>query len=295
MLLSGSLCKCGRLFLYLIMNSFQSFFDANKASWNKRTAVHKDSSFYDLESFKKGKSSLNEIELKALGDVKGKSLLHLQCHFGMDTLSWARKGAKVTGVDLSDEAIRLAKEINNELKLDAAFICSNIYELKVVETATFSGEKSKGEFDIIFTSYGTIGWLPDLDSWANIIYFFLKPGGVFYMVDFHPVLWMMDEDFQKIKYDYFNTAVIAEENTGTYTDRNAPIKSIEYTWNHSFTEIFSALLKNEMAIIEFCEFPYSPYNCFNNLEQGKDKMWRIKNMDEKMPVIYSIKAVKQSR
>ena len=99
------------------MEMYQSYFEENKASWNKRTAVHKDSAFYDLESFKKGKSSLTKIELEELGDVKGKTLLHLQCHFGMDTMSWAREGAIATGVDLSDEAIKLAKEINSELKL----------------------------------------------------------------------------------------------------------------------------------------------------------------------------------
>ena len=101
--------------------NYQKYFDANKEGWNKRTAVHKGSAFYDLETFKKGKSSLNRIELEELGDVKGKSLLHLQCHFGMDTMSWEREGAKVTGVDLSDEAIKLANEIKEELKLNAAF------------------------------------------------------------------------------------------------------------------------------------------------------------------------------
>ncbi len=275
------------------MSNPDIFFEVNRTSWNMRTAVHKASSFYDLESFKKGRTSLNEIELKAMGDVKGKSMLHLQCHFGMDTLSWAREGAMVTGVDLSDEAILLANEINDELKLAATFVCSNIYDLPAVEVAGFSGKKDASCFDLVFTAYGTIGWLPDLDRWAGIIAHFLKPGGTFYMVDFHPTLWMMDENFQHIKYDYFNTSVIAEENSGTYTDRNAPIKSMEYTWNHPFSEIVGALLNNGLSIIEMKEFPYSPYNCFNNLEQGTDKMWRIINMDEKMPMLYSIKAVKQ--
>ena len=275
------------------MSIFKSYFDANRASWNKRTAVHKDSAFYDLESFKKGQSSLNEIELRELGDVKGKALLHLQCHFGMDTFSWAREGAIVTGVDLSDEAINLANDINNELKLNATFICSNIYDLMEVEEAAFSGKRAAASFDFVFTSYGTIGWLPDLDLWARVIAHFLKPGGTFYIVDFHPVLWMMDENFQHIKYDYFNTSVIAEDHVGTYADLNAPIQSMEYSWNHSFSEIFAALLKYKLSIVELNEYPYSPYNCFNNVEQGPDKMWRVKNMDEKMPMIYSIKAVKQ--
>ncbi len=287
------------------MEIYQSYFEENKRSWNKRTAVHKDSAFYDLTSFKKGKSSLNKIELEELGDVKGKTLLHLQCHFGMDTMSWEREGAIVTGVDLSDEAINLANEIRDEIKLNAKFICSNIYELKENKEAMscyssptgvpgFGNERSSWEgADIVFTSYGTIGWLPDLDKWASIVAHFLKPGGIFYIADFHPVLWMMDENFEHIKYSYFNTGVITEEISGTYSDRSAPIKSIEHGWNHPFSEIINALIKYNLQILLFNEFTYSPYTCFNNLEQGEDGMWRIKGMDEKMPMMYSIKAMKR--
>jgi SAM-dependent methyltransferase len=275
------------------MEKYQSYFEQNKTSWNKRTAIHKDSVFYDLASFKKGKTSLNKIELEELGNVKGKTLLHLQCHFGMDTMSWEREGAIVTGVDLSDEAIKLANEIKDGLKLKAEFICANIYDLKdASKVPRLDGFREAG-FDIVFTSYGTIGWLPDLDAWAEIIAHLLKPGGTFYIADFHPVLWMMDENLEQIKYDYFNTEVITEKISGTYSDRNAPIKSIEHGWNHPFSEIINALLKNNLNIQHFNEFAYSPYNCFNNLEQGDDEMWRIKGMNEKMPVMYSIKATKR--
>ena len=273
---------------------YQSYFEENKQSWNKRTAVHKDSAFYDLASFKNGKTSLNKIELEELGDVTGKSLLHLQCHFGMDTMSWERAGAVCVGVDLSDEAIKLANEIKDELKLHTEFICANIYDLKDPSKVTPSEGFREAGFDIVFTSYGTVGWLPDLDRWAEIVSHFLKPGGTFYIADFHPALWMMDDSFEKIKYNYFNTEIITEEISGTYTDKNAPIKSIEHGWNHSFSEIINALLKHDLQIQLFNEFPYSPYNCFNNLEQGVDGMWRIKGMDEKMPIMYSIKAVKST-
>lgn len=272
------------------MQTDPSFFEANRESWNKRTMVHKDSAFYDLEGFKKGRSSLNAIELKGLGDVKGKTLLHLQCHFGLDTMSWEREGAIVTGVDLSDEAIKLAREINGEINGKAEFICSNIYDLGNPSIAP----RMEGAFDIVFTSYGTIGWLPDLDKWAAIVAYALKPGGIFYIADFHPALWMMDEEFKTIKYHYFNTEVIAEETAGTYTDRDAPIRSKEYSWNHPFSEIFSALINQGLIIREFNEYPYSPYNCFSNLEQGDDGMWRIMGMDEKLPMLYSIKAIKGS-
>ncbi len=274
------------------MNDQQSYFAANRELWNKRTAIHAASSFYDLEGFKKGKSSLNKIELEGLGAVNGKSLLHLQCHFGMDTMSWQRLGAQCTGVDFSDEAIGLAKTINDELNLDTVFVCSNIYDLKDELKFTSEGKVLKGSFDIVYTSYGTIGWLHDLDEWAAIIAYFLKPGGIFYIVDFHPVIWMMDEKFEHVKYDYFNSAVIAEEHTGTYTDRKAPIKSKEYGWNHPFSEIIQALINNGLFVLQFNEYPFSPYNCFENLEQGADGMWRIRGKDEKIPMLYSIKAVK---
>jgi len=267
------------------MDTQQDYFSANRESWNKRTAVHAGAAFYDLEGFKQGKTSLNTIELEALGDVKGKSILHLQCHFGMDSMSWSRAGASVTGVDMSDASIQLAQSISRELELDTEFICCNVYDLR---------QHLDKKFDIVFTSYGTIGWLPDLDRWAKLIQDFLKPGGVFYIVDFHPVLWMMDSEFTHIQYNYFNTAVIAEENIGTYTDRNASIRSMEYSWNHPFSEIFNALIKHELTVQQFNEYPFSPYPCFSNLEKGPDGMWRIKGMEEKMPMLYAIKALKQS-
>lgn len=264
-------------------SNYQSYFDANKDGWNKRTALHKTSAFYDLATFKKGKSSLNKIELKEVGDVKGKSLLHLQCHFGMDTLSWAREGATVTGVDLSDEAIALAKEINAELQLNASFVCCNVYD---------AAEYVKEQFDIVFTSYGTIGWLPDLKPWAKMIATKLKPGGFFYIADFHPTLWMLDDAMEKLVYSYFNDEVIVTEQQGSYTDRAANIHYTEYGWNHPFAEIFEVLISEGLAIEFLHEFSYSPYNCFANMEQGQDEMWRLKGMANKFPMMYSIKARK---
>lgn len=264
-------------------NTHQQYFDANKEGWNKRTDIHKASAFYNVEAFKKGASSLNTIELEEVGDVNGKSLLHLQCHFGMDTLSWARAGANVTGVDISDTAIALAKEMNTELQLNGRFVCCNVYD-----TAAHVAE----QFDIVFTSYGTIGWLPDLTPWANMIAQKLKPGGFFYIADFHPTLWMLDDNMKKLTYSYFNDEVIVTEQKGTYTDRDAPIEYKEYGWNHPFSELFTALINAGLQIEFLHEFPYSPYNCFANLEQGSDGMWRFKTMDNRFPMMYTIKAIK---
>lgn len=266
------------------MNYYQEYFEANKELWNQRTVVHKDSSFYNLAGFKNGETVLTPIELKELGDVGGKTMLHLQCHFGMDSLDWARRGALVTGVDLSDNAIQEATQLNKELGLNARFVCSNVYDTSL---------HVKEFFDIVFTSYGTIGWLPDLQPWANMIAERLKPGGVFYMADFHPVLWMFDDDFTHIKYSYENKEVIVTESEGTYTDRNADIKAKEYGWNHSISDLLNALIQAGLSINSFNEFLFSPYPCFRNTVEVEKGRWHIKGLEGKIPMMYSLKAVKQ--
>ncbi len=266
------------------MTDFTSYFDANRHLWNQRTAVHKDSAFYDLPGFKKGASVLNSIELNELGEVKGKKMLHLQCHFGMDTLDWARRGAEITGMDLADSAINEAKALNQELGLNAKFICCNLYDLP---------KHLSGKFDIVFTSYGVVGWLPDLQKWAAVIAHFLKPGGTFYMAEFHPVVWMFDEDFAHIKYYYDNRELIVTENEGTYTDRNADIKGKEYSWNHSISEVLNALIGAGLKIELFNEHMYSPYPCFRNVVETEKNKWQVKGMEGKIPMVYSLRCVKQ--
>lgn len=277
---------------------YTDIFRANKELWNKRTVIHKDSSFYDVAGFKAGVNSLTPIELKEVGDVTGKSLLHLQCHFGLDTLSWARLGAKCTGVDLSDESIKTARELNDELKLDAKFICCNVYDLnpenpELPKISSLGGYPERTGTDIVFTSYGTIGWLPDLDKWAEIIAYYLKPGGTFYMAEFHPVAWMFDDDFTHVKYYYDNREIIITENYGTYTDRKANITGKEYSWNHSISEVLNALIRRGLELRFFNEFMYSPYPNFSNTVKGADGNWYIKGMEGKIPLVYSLKAIKK--
>ena len=265
------------------MSEFDQYFEANRELWNQRTVVHKDSSFYNLAGFKKGQTVLTPIELNEVGDVKGKKMLHLQCHFGMDSLDWARRGAEVTGVDLSDQAVEEAEKLNEELGLNAKFICCNVYDLR-----KYCDEK----FDIVFTSYGVVGWLPELAKWAEIVAYFLKKGGTFYLAEFHPVVWMFDEDFTHIKYPYDNKELIVTENLGTYTDRNADIKGKEYSWNHSLGEVLNSLINAGLKIELFNEFMYSPYPCLNNMTEGADGNWYIKGMEGKIPMVYSVRAIK---
>ena len=256
----------------------------NKKAWNDKTAFHTASDFYDMPGFMAGKQTLQNIEMELMGNVSGKKVLHLQCHFGQDTISFARLRAEATGVDFSEAAIQKAREINTALKLQATFICSDVYSLP---------EVLNEKFDVVFTSYGTIGWLPDLDEWAAVVSHFLKPGGVFVFADFHPVLWMFDNDFTAITYRYFKDKAIIETETGTYADTSAPISNQTVCWNHSISEILNSLLKNNLEIKAFNEYDYSPYNCFNGTAEDQPGKFRIANLGNKIPMVYSIKAIKK--
>ena len=265
------------------MNTWDQYFKANREGWNLRTEVHKNSEFYQVERWKNEGNSLTPIELREVGDVQGKKLLHLQCHFGQDTLSWARLGAEVTGCDLSDNAIDFARELAAELNIPAQFVRCNLYDLP---------EHLDGRFDIVFTSYGTIGWLPDLDRWAAVIAHFLQPGGVFYIADFHPVVWMLDDKMEYLKYPYHGGEVIETEQTGTYADRYASIEYKEYGWNHSLSEIINSLIRHGLRIEFLNEYDYSPYDCFDKTVRGTDGNYRIQGMEGIIPMVYSIKAIK---
>jgi len=257
--------------------------DINRQSWNTRVETHVQSDFYNVEAFLNGWSSLKEIEVQLLGDVTNLSILHLQCHFGQDSISLARLGAKVTGVDLSDKAIAKAKELNTQAATDAEFICCDIYDLPL-----FCDE----QFDIVFTTYGTIGWLPDMNKWASVIAQFLKPGGKFIFVEFHPVVWMYDDNFEKIAYNYFNEGAILEQESGTYADRNAPIAQQYVMWNHGIAEVLTAVINNGLSVSVFNEFDYSPYNCFKETVEFELGKFRIKHFGNRIPMVYSLVAVK---
>ena len=261
------------------MNSNNDYHLVNKKTWNEKVSFHIDSDFYDMSAFLNGKNSLPFTDIEALGDISNKKVIHLQCHFGQDTLSMARMGANVTGVDFSEKAIEKAKEINNALNLSAKFVCCNVYD-----TLDYVDEK----FDIVYTSYGTIGWLPDVNKWANIIAKLLKPNGKLVFFEFHPVVWMYDNFFNNVAYSYFKSDAIVEVDEGTYADKDATIKTTSVTWNHSLSEVFSALLKNNIEIIDFEEYNFSHYNCFNETEEFEPNKYRIKKFKNNIPMMYKI-------
>ncbi len=268
------------------MYTLPDYIAINRKSWNNRTDIHIKSDFYDIEGFLNGKTSLQDIELQRLGNVEGKTILHLQCHFGQDSISLSRLGAEVTGVDLSDKAIEYARQIAKDTQSNADFICCDLYDLP---------NHLNRQFDIVFTSYGTIGWLPDLDKWAKVIATFLKPGGQFIFVEFHPVVWMFDDHFEKIGYRYFNSGAIIETENGTYADRTAALNAEYVMWNHGLGEVVNSLTKNGLELHTLEEFDYSPYNCFNKTVEFAPGKYRIEHLGDKIPMVYAIVATKRNK
>lgn len=261
----------------------QEAFDQNQKLWDKRTAIHLQSKFYDNETFLQTKDSLRQIESNQLSDLKGKRVLHLQCHFGQDSISLAERGASVVGIDLSPASITAARELNDACGSSAEFHCSNVYDIR---------ELDLGLFDIVFTSYGTICWLPDLHLWAKLIQEHLKPTGSFYMVDFHPILYMIEWADREWKYPYFGREQPFEDNDEySYTENKKSVNIKSYFWQHPISEILSALLSADLKIRRFQEYDYSPYDCFPLLTTTGHNEYKYLELGINIPHLYEIEAV----
>lgn len=264
------------------------YLKANRAHWDEVTPHHERSEFYDVDGFRAGRCSLKSIELNELGDVSGKSLLHLQCHFGLDSLSWARLGAKVTGVDFSAEAITLARSLSRETGIEARFVESNIYNL---------AEMLEGKFDIVFTSWGVLCWLPDLPRWAEVIAHFLKPGGTFYMVEHHPSSHLFDDSADctelRVALSYFPSPAPTrwEPTCGSYASGNATVTSPHYEWTHSLGEILTVLAAARLRIEFLHEFPVTAYRAFPFMERDTDGWWRLEG--DRIPLTFSLRATRR--
>ena len=264
------------------------YLKANQEIWNAWTPYHVGSKSYDVEGFKAGRETLDLIDLAGPGDVQGKSLLHLQCHFGMDTISWARRGATVTGVDFSEEGIKAARALADEIGVEATFIQSNLYELP---------QNLKEQFDIVFTSKGVLGWLPDIEGWARVISHFLKPGGVFYIVEVHPFALVFDErrDDQDLRllYSYFHREAPLEfQEQGTYAARDAPVEGTAYYWIHSLSDIIGSLVRSGLSLVSFNEYPFLGWAHFPWMTRREDGNWELPGDKDGIPLMFSLKAAK---
>lgn len=262
-------------------------FKMNRSLWDEWTDINARSKMYGMEAFKQGENKLDALIRSEVGDVAGKTLLHLQCHFGMDTLSWARLGARVTGVDFSPRAIELATSLSRELEIPARFLCSNIYDLP---------EHLDEQFDIVFASYGVINWLPDFPRWMEIAARFVKPGGCFYLAEGHPIMWIFDEEAESwtLKYPYFQKEFMVCEEQGSYADRTAELQTTScYQWQHTLGEIVTEVCRNDLRLEFLHEFGRGFFPIMPTMREEDDGFWHLPDGDDRLPLVFSIKAWKK--
>jgi len=262
---------------------------ANQHLWDVWADLHStvENPIYDLAAFRAGACSLDAIEVEEVGDVSGKSLLHLQCHFGMDTLSWARRGANVTGVDISPRAIAAARQLAGEIGVDARFVASDVFALPEVLDETF---------DIVFTSAGVLCWLDDLDAWAQVIAKMLAPGGFFFLREFHPFPSVFDDaaeagDALRLHYPYFgNGTPLRFESDCSYAVGSMPEPAESFEWPHTFADILNALLKAGLALDYLHEFPYCGYHMLPLLVEKSPGRWVHPTHPNSFPLQFSLHA-----
>ena len=270
------------------MDDRRAHMDVNLAHWNELVPINRDSAFYDLEAFLRGRNSVDDVSMGLLGDVDGRRLLHLQCHFGKDTLSLAREGALVTGVDFSPPAIETARQLAREIGVDALFIEANIYDLP---------DLHEEQYELVFTSHGTITWLPDIEGWARVVSRFLQPGGKFVFLDAHPIAWpLKQEDVTAIEFefDYFNAdRTFAFSSDVSYAgDASSP--RLQHrdmrNWPHQLDEILNALIGAGLRIEQVREYPQIAWRLLPFMEQGDDGWWRLPEAFPQLPLMLSIVA-----
>ncbi|MGN5634181.1 class I SAM-dependent methyltransferase [Streptomyces sp. AC154] len=267
--------------------------EANRAMWDERVPIHYGSDFYDLDSFRAGKDALRAFELAEVGDVTGRSLLHLQCHIGLDTLSWARHGAaQVVGLDFSEPAVETARSLAREIGLApdrAAFVAADVYD--AAEAVPDSS------YDIVYTGIGALNWLPDIDRWAETAASLVAPGGFLYLAEFHPLTDCLDDATgERIVHDYFSREAWVDETPGTYADFDAPTvhnRSVE--WQHPVGSVVSALAAAGLRIEFLHEHDTSLFARFPVLERQPDGGFRFPTERPRIPLMYSIKATRPQR
>ena len=265
-------------------------FALNQMSWDERVEGHMASSFYDVAGFLAGRDTLSPIEAAEIGDVAGERILHLQCHFGLDTLSLARRGGKVTGLDFSNKAIVAARQLAREAGIDASFVEGNVYAAPTLLTP--------GEWDIVFTTWGTVTWLPDIAGWAGMVAEMLSPGGRLYFLDAHPVASALDQaDLGSPimpTYDYFHGAAPLEfEEEDSYADCDSRFPAARtHEWIHPLGTMITAIINAGMHISAVREHDAVAWRLFPGMVRGQDSLWRLPQDFPRIPLAVTIQAEK---
>jgi 2-polyprenyl-3-methyl-5-hydroxy-6-metoxy-1,4-benzoquinol methylase len=260
----------------------------NQASWNERVPIHTASEFYDVPAFVAGREALRDFELAEMSDVSGRSLLHLQCHIGTDTLSWARHGAVVTGLDFSEPAVEAARDLAERVGIqDARFVAANVYDaLEALGGRTY---------DVVYTGLGALCWLPDLKAWAAVVAALVKPGGFLYLSEFHPLADILAEDCRTVELDYFSTEPRVWDEPGTYADLGAATETtVSVDWAHTLGEVVSVLIGAGLRLEFLHEHDYTLYPRFSVTERdaGGKPEWRFPAGVPRVPLMYSLRASK---
>jgi SAM-dependent methyltransferase len=264
-------------------------FAANRAWWNGVVEIHVHAPMYLTEAFRAGGDTLHPIESGEIGDVRGKSLVHLQCHFGLDTLSLARRGATVTGLDFSAKALAEARALAQDTGIAARFVESNVYDAAAALGDTY---------DIAYVTWGAINWLPDLHRWARVVASVLKPGGFLYLLEGHPAALMLSQQSKDAPLTptapYFaHEAPQVVEEDGTYADRDAKLAhTVTHEWAHPISEILDALIAAGLTIEMFHEHDRLAWQLWPCLEYDGNRMYRLPEGKMRLPLSFSIKARK---
>lgn len=261
---------------------------ANRRRWDALAEVHPHAPFYDVAGFRAGGLSLRPLEREEVGSVEGKTLLHLQCHFGLDTLSWARLGARVTGVDFSERAIARAEALRDEAGLEATFLCADVYDLP---------DLLGGTFDVVFTSYGVLCWLPDVPRWARVVARYVRPGGFFYLAEDHPFAQVFDNEPDtrdlRVAYPYFpREEPLRFEAGGSYADVAPEGGLPSYEWPHGLGEVVTALREAGLRLAFLHESPSCSWQRFPFLVQDDEGWWRLPPGWVEVPLTLSLKATR---
>jgi SAM-dependent methyltransferase len=257
--------------------------ERNRAFWDERVPLHVESDFYDVEGFLAGATTLRPHEREELGDVAGLSLVHLQCHFGLDTLSWARLGARVTGLDFSAPAIEAAAELTRRAGLQAEWVCGDV--MRAVQA--LGGRR----FDIVYTGIGALNWLQDIEAWADVVAALLVPGGRLHLVEFHPVTEIFGDESLTVENDYFADRRDWPEEPGSYADPAAVTEhNATDEWAHPLGEVVTAVAARGLRIELLREHDHTLYPRWPQLRREEGGIYRFPPGTPSLPLMYSLVA-----